>query len=372
MTRKYVTTTLRCLAVAAIILPATAAAQTTTRLTATKANDYGIVYSLPRTALDIELQARKTVRTPGKFYKYARKYLNIDNPLSEPQTRVELISADIVPAGVPDPDERYVVTFKSGTAPYMILSADNIPLSVNTDLAAPVTRAEVPESTPAAPVPMDTPAGRQAITLEISQSQSLAKGAELAAAQIFALRESRNELITGNADTMPPDGASLQILLDNLEAQETALMSLFIGTEQVSTFGTVVRVEPDDEDISRQVIARISAADGFVAPDNMAGMPVYLNLEITEHGELPVSEKGVPLPFPKNGLAYRIPGQATVTVTADGRTYAERSIPLAQAGMVYGLNANSFTDKKAPIYIILDPTTGALLEQGPAQPEYKQ
>jgi len=347
-----------------------AAAQTTTRLTATKANDYGIIYSLPVTGLDIVLEGRKTERTPGKFYKYARKYLNISDPIAEPSTRVEVTAAEIHTYGIPDSEERYVVNFKSGAAPYMLLSHDNIPLSVNTTKTRIPEAVTAPEPVTAGPAPMDTPAGQQAITQDISQSETLAKGAELAAQQIFALRESRNELITGNAETMPPDGASLQILLDNMQAQEEALMSLFVGVERVSTFSTIVSYVPEDEDVSDVVIARLSASDGFVGPDDLAGVPVYLSLEVTARGEIPVNDKGEPLPFPKNGLAYRIPGQADVNVSAGGRTLAGRSVNLAQSGIVYGLNANSFTDKKAPIYVVFDPATGALVEQGPAEPEH--
>lgn len=344
------------------------AAQTTTRLSATKANDYGIVYTLPLTRLDIELTGRKTVRTPGKFYKYAKKYFNIDNPVARPEATVEVTGARILTSGVPDPDERYTVTFKSGSPVYVLVGADNIPLAVNINKSIQGEKAHLPESRESGPTPLETPAGRQALTQEITQSESPAKGAELAAAQIFALRESRNDLITGNADNMPPDGASLSILLENLEAQEAALMSLFTGTEQVSTFGTVVSYIPDAEDTGREVIARLSA-DGFVSPDNLGGVPVTLSVTATSRGEVPVDDKGRELPFPRNGLAYCIPGQAEVTVGADGRTLAERTVNLAQLGIVYGLNPNAFTDRKEPIYIVFDPATGALLEQGPAPVE---
>lgn len=73
------------------------------------------------------------------------------------------------------------------------------------------------------------------------------------------------------------------------------------------------------------------------------------------------------MPFPRNGVAYCIPGEAEVTVKYDGQTYADVQEPMAQFGVVYGLVPNSFTDKKAPIYVVFDPATGAILEQGPAE-----
>ena len=39
---------------------------------------------------------------------------------------------------------------------------------------------------------------------------------------------------------------------------------------------------------------------------------------------------------------------------------------LAQAGVVFGLDPKLFTDKRAPSKALFDPTTGALVELGPA------
>ena len=355
------------LIIAAAIGIAGADAQTTTRLSATKANEYGITYTLPVTVLDITLEARTTVKKPGRYYKYARRYLNISDPIATETWSVEPVSATITTRGIQDTEQRYLTTFKSGVAPYMLVDEANLPLSINTDRTYKADTPTLPTGTPLTQSPLDTPAGRQAMTEDMINSQSDAKGAELAAARIFELREQRNDLISGNAENTPPDGASLKILLDNLEAQENALMALFVGTTQTRTDVTTVSYTPDGEDITDAVIARISALDGFVAPDDLSGMPVTLTLRVTARGEAPVNDKGVELPFPKNGLAYCIPGQAEVTVKANGRKLTSKRISLAQDGVVYGLNPNSFTDKKAPIYVIFNPATGGIVEQGPAE-----
>ena len=65
--------------------PVSGHAQTTQRLAATKANDYALVYSLPTTRLTVTLEAEITVKKPGEFYKYAKKYLDIDNPIRATQ-----------------------------------------------------------------------------------------------------------------------------------------------------------------------------------------------------------------------------------------------------------------------------------------------
>ena len=47
--------------------------QTSSKLTATKASEYGLVYTLPLTAFEVSIAVEKTVSTPGEFYQYARK-----------------------------------------------------------------------------------------------------------------------------------------------------------------------------------------------------------------------------------------------------------------------------------------------------------
>jgi len=349
----------------AALLPSLSQAQTTQRLTATKANDYAMVYTLPTTRLAVTIEAEMTVKRPGEFYKYAKKYLNINNPITTESRTATLKSATVTTFGSPDTDERYAVQFKNGTAPYMILSADNIPLAINTEKTLKADARPLPEAIPAPPTPLETKAARQVVSEEMMQSQSTAKRAELAAAALFAIRQTRSDLITGQAEQTPPDGKSLQLMLDNLEAQEQALMAMFVGTTAVSTDVATFNVTPDD-DISRMVVARISATDGIVDANDLSGAPVYLDLTVTSRGQLPVNEKGEELAFPKNGLAYCIPGVANVKITYDGKIYFEDDEEMAQFGIVYGLAPNSFTDRKAPIFVIFDPATGAIVTQGPA------
>ena len=54
-------------AAGAIMMPTASMAQTTQKLTANKANEYGLIYSLPQTVLDITIEAERTVKRPGEF-----------------------------------------------------------------------------------------------------------------------------------------------------------------------------------------------------------------------------------------------------------------------------------------------------------------
>lgn len=120
-----------CMTVAA--MAACMHAQTVQKFTAGKASEYALGYALPNTVLDITIETEKTVRRPGEFYKYARRYFNISDPITTESTTVAVKSITIGSHGESNPDERYLVTFKPGYTPFMMIDSDGKPLAINTE-----------------------------------------------------------------------------------------------------------------------------------------------------------------------------------------------------------------------------------------------
>ena len=350
----------------AALLPAGAIAQTSQRITAGKAQDYGLVYSLPLTALDIYIEAELTTEKPGDFHNYAKRYLGITDAVTKEKRSANVKSVTIVPRGVADPDERWVAQFKSGSTPFMILSPEGVPLAINTETPAEIIEPDIPEAVPAGPTALETPEAAQAVTADMARSSSTGKKAELASQRIFELREMRSDILSGQADNMPTDGAAMQLALSNLADQESALTAMFTGTRATSTVVEKLTFMPDSTGVTDSVIARLSAVDGLVDADNLAGAPITLTLKIIEEGKVPVNEKGEEKSFPKGGVAYCVPGTAEVSIDYAGRRLAKKTVELAQLGIVFGLNPALFTDKKEPSKVLFDPATGAILTLGPA------
>lgn len=345
--------------------------QTTQKLTANSNNGYGLVYDLPITAIDVTIEAEKIVKQPGIFYRYAKKYLNIDEPISEHSQSWEIKSVVISTRGIADPNERYIMEFKKGKSPFMIVSENNFPVAINTENTLTELEPDLPISAEPTPTPLETDAAQQVLSQEMLQSQSSAKQAEIAAQQIYVLRQSRTDLITGQADQMPPDGQAMKLILDNISAQEAALTAMFAGTEQRSTEVRTYSITPDNM-ANDTIIARLSGSNGLTDTYDLSGEPIYLFSEIIEYGQLPINEKsGKAKEFPKGGLAYRIPGKAKVSIEYNGTILTEKTLDIAQYGPVFGLDPNILvgsnnilTGKKAPAYVIFDPKTGAIKELG--------
>ncbi len=339
-----------------------AAAQSTQKLTASKATEYGLTYTLPSTVLDVTLEIEHTITQPGEFYNYANRYLGISNVIRTADEQIAIKSVTLTQHGVPDAENRWLAQFKSGAQTSMVLTDGGLPLSINNDEVELPAAPALPQAVEAKPTPLETEAARHAVTLEMTRSTSLSKKAELAAQRIFELREQRNELISGNADNMPPDGSALQVALNGLAEQEAALTAMFTGTTKTYTEVTTVSYQPMREDVQNMVLARISPVEGVVSVNDMSGIPVLLSMHIESEGKLPVNEKGEEKKFPKGGVAYTIPGTAQFTISFNGKTLTKATVELAQLGCTFGIDPALFTDKKAPSYVEFSPVTGAIVK----------
>lgn len=338
-------------------------AQQTQKFTAAKHNEYGLVYSLPITHFDIEVTALKTINKAGPYNKYAKKYLGTDNVITENSETWKLQSVNISQYGVPDKENQYLMQFKSGSTPFLILDSAGLPLAINIEQKE--TQNTEKQGTKSNPTILESNVFTQALSGELLASGSQAKQAEIAANQIYKIRESRTNLITGEADQMPPDGEAMKLTIAQLDAQEAALTALFFGTTRTETNVRHFDYIPTDE-VANEVIFRISDFNGIVDKNDLSGEPVYLNLKVTQAGTIPVNEKGEEKKLPKGAVMYKIPGKAQVTLKYDGRQVFEKSMEVAQLGIDFGLDPTMFTDKKLPSYVIFNPQTGAIKEIGNA------
>ncbi|MCH5328315.1 MAG: DUF4831 family protein [Coprobacter sp.] len=337
-------------------------AQETTKFTAGKHNEYGLVYTLPQTVFDIEVTATKTIQKTGPYYKYTEKYLGIPVTITENKEFWTLDNVNVSSYGVPDREQEYMVKFKSGSTPYMYLNKEGLLLAVNTD---PVEES-TPSAAPAASRKKASPDNNRyasVLTEEMLMSGSTAKMAEMAAKQIYRIRESRMDLSTGDSDQKPADGAALRLMMQQLDEQESSLMAMFLGTTQTEQVTKHFTWTPRNE-TANEIVFRISDLLGIVEKNDLSGAPVYINLKITEKGEYPLDAKGNVKEMPKNGLAYCIPGKAAIDIVFKGKPVFNGSFQVAQFGIVYGLDPSLFENKKTPSYVTFYPQTGAIREIG--------
>lgn len=335
-------------------------AQQTKILTAEKHNEYGLVYRLPVTALEIKVSAIREVRKAGPYYKYAPKYLGTDNVVREDSEVWTIEKVTLTPYGIPDPDASYLMQLKAGATTFIGVADDGMLLSINCE---PETEQKNEEPLP--PLNDDIVSEDeylQYVGEDFIIAQSSLKQAEMLAEEIMEIRDSKMSLTRGTSDVMPSDGRQLELMLNSLAHQEKALTAAFVGNISRERVERTFSFVPPES--GKWILFRMSDFAGIVEPEDYRGEPVYLTVEVTDEGELPVDAKGESKKYPKDGVAYCIPGTAQITMSYMGKQLISKEINMSQFGVVFGLNPDLFTNKKEPSYAVFDPATGALREMG--------
>ena len=317
----------------------------------------GVTYALPRTQLRVDAYAIQTTFTPGEFAKYAERYLHIQNVKQEREVRYKLLNVVLQPEGFPDTTKIYTVKLKDNSlAPLVRLTDEGILASVNADFHVDASTDQ--NRFPKIKTHNKIEEAKQFLTEEILTATSLAKMAELTAAEIYDIRESRNALMRGEVESMPKDGASLAVVLARLDHQEQALMQLFVGyTDTLSTTAAYV-VKPTN-DVDKEILFRFSKKLGFVDPDDMSGEPYYINIKDQHTVTMPdvrtIAKHKI------EGLVYNLPSLAQVSITDGSHILLSAQVPIAQFGTIDQLAPVLF-GKGATTQILFNTATGALKE----------
>ena len=156
-------------------------------------------------------------------------------------------------------------------------------------------------------------------------------------------------------------------MLNSLAHQEATLTAAFLGNITKETVIRNFTFVPDEN--GKKTLFRLSNFNGFVGADDYSGDPVYISVDITNRGALPVDSKGEEKKLPKDAVVYSVPGAAEITISFLGKTLWQQELEFSQFGVVFGLNPSVFSDKKEPSYAVFDPATGALKEIGAVREE---
>lgn len=343
---------------AALLTTLTATAQTEVTVGVMRGKDYGVTYMLPKTELEIVLQITRHTYTPGVFCQYAGRYLQQKQVSTEPEEHWTLDNIQLNTVGTPDREHVYFVKLKDKTvAPLMELTEDGIVRSINLPFSG--TPAKQPENT-VNRQEKQLPDPNKFLTEEILLAGSTAKKAELVAKEIYLMRESRNDLLRGDAENTPQDGMQLKLMLDNLEEQEQALTEMFTGHTTKQTKNVSIRITPAE--MKDKVAFRFSQKLGLLDKDNLAGEPYYLTITNLNTPSLPpVEETDSKKKDELEGVAYNLPGRAKITLKQGNHTLLETETPLTQFGTIEYL-APALFNKNSTTTVLFDTTTGGLLK----------
>ncbi len=321
-----------------------------------KSSQPTVYYSLPKTMLEIEVEVTKTEQQVGPYYKYGERYLALKNVITEDKASYNINKVKVYAKAVSDasklfsisPNENYLISVdKNG-----IITGVNTEKQKNMPLPFLFDKKEEKQQSKAKAEKSDF-YDNMVLTEEQLAANSTAKMAELAAKQIYRIRENRIALLSGENDKMPADGESLKLMLRGMDKMEKSLVELFAGKKTITVEKKRFVIDPSIN-IKNQILCRLSAINGLVDSDDLSGGPVYISVSTTKNTIPAVDAKE------KDVLYYILPGMAKVTVTMDKENLIEKEIPVAQLGSLQAIPFSFF--KKGKMHMQYNSKTGAIVE----------
>ncbi len=315
----------------------------------------GASYYLPKTELRFSLLVEKATFTPGDLAPYASRYLRRDDVSMEPSTQYRIVGMQLSQKAVPDTTKFFTAKI-DGKHSVRTLSRDEngVLLAVN----AEPREAKVRKPFVAAPKPAPVNP-RDYMTQEILSAANKVKMAELCVQEIYDIRENKSLLNKGQADFMPKDGEQLRLMINNLNAQENALLQLFEGTTDRDTTEVEVAFVPTRE-VEKQLLFRFSKYFGLTDADDLSGKPYYIKVEDLHSSPTLNGSLADPKKDKDNiGICVNLPGKIRATVFSADRALGAFELYAPQFGTTESLSGEMFS-KKFTSHLVLNPVTGSI------------
>lgn len=324
------------------------------RKTKSQPDPQGVLsYSLPATALVLEVEAVQENFYAGPYARYASKYLGIDVRQKDSQSYT-VSKVSMTPYVEADLSRRFSLDAGDGKMNAAFLKLTSMGLVAVSDGSlgdARVWRFPSPaagdfsgvgltsnlaseSATLYQNVKNESAYSRVAVRQEVIVEKSEEKRAAETAAMIFDIREKRYQIVTGDTDATY-SGEAMGAAVAELTRLEKEYMSMFTGYSEYQTQKMTFEVVPQgDRENQLYVAFRISDSAGLLPPDNISGKPVIL--EVTPQPVVPVSggEEKYSGKSRENGfVTYRIPAICTVRLTDGMNVIFQSRVPVYQLGV---------------------------------------
>ena len=308
----------------------------------------GIFYFLPKTILKVEIKTIKTTFVKGPFFQYAGRFLGTKDFIKADKEEWSLESLALIPFSVADTSKVFHIQSPEKTAG-ICLNSDNILCAIGNECKQK-DGCSKQETTISLLSKKNVIFDWNVLNEDALQANSTTKMAELAAKQLYAIRESKNSYLLGDFE-FPSDGASTQILFDQLCSTEQKLTELFVGKTVTDTLVQTIEIDPSKN--TDEVLFRFTNKHGVVDKTDLSGTPIYLKIEI-EQTNLNLADKQKK----QNGIRYQIAGKSTITLYNTEAILLKNSVKVAQLGYTLALDKKLTKDKD--LILIFDPTTGEI------------
>ncbi|MDR0386319.1 MAG: DUF4831 family protein [Prevotellaceae bacterium] len=280
-----------------------------------------IVYSLPKTSIEISVEVLRDKYIPGPYVRYAEEQLSIEGVSAREDVGYRIGKISMKP--VVEADYEYTYSLPAGDRSLLTLMSEGLIFSFNEPgeafvdhtSATPANYQVYPDRLPSSPLEtqkeflmerIKTDSGFISIPYQqsIIEKKDAQSKAEEAAKFLFDLRKSRFELVTGDVEHAL-GGSSLKDAIAEINRLEKEYLSLFIGKHFVESRIYKFYVSPEKApDKKSYPVFHFSEVEGILAEATRTSTPFTLN--IIPSGKINYIE-GIKTRIKTANVYYRVP-----------------------------------------------------------------
>ncbi len=322
-------------------------------------NEAVMVYYMPETQLEFDIEYVEETFEPGPFCHFAEKYLGAE-AIQETHTQYKLIGISNRIHTVADYSRAYKVVPEKGLS-MQLLSLTDKGLLYGYNVEQPESKKPIQKAEPKHSKQPTYSSMESVMPLleEQIMAPSLQQKADGAAKQIYRIRETRMYLLSGEIEHAPADGKAMERVLRELDKQENQLVELFVGKHTTKYHHKHITYIPIKSE--EKALLYFSEENGVTAEEDVTAYPLMLTVsarkQVLSAGNGQVVDKKTPA---LSQLYYNLPGSASFSITYRGEIFAERTISVAQFGIAVPLARDLFTGTQRP-HIRFNTKTGNIL-----------
>lgn len=322
-----------------------------------------LVYGLPLTVIDVEIEAERVIEKPGPYSRFAADLLGLTDVIKSEKEVWTITGITLSTHEELDPEEFYVIEASSlFQTNVLALKKSGLIMDLNPGLynsygnidqksQNEITRSGIYDlgsdeyfrarkDTLYRIVSVDTAFVRIPYLVEKKQKLPMDQLAEKAAIRLMELRDGKHLILTGETNLFPQDEAAIKEM-NRLEKEYTELFTGKILKEKLKFNYQVI---PRKNDTGRQVtLCRFSESVGPAESTDKSGAPVILEFvpEMkTRNLNIITGKSGSSSAQKFDKLFYRVPDVVNVKVTiGDGVLSISRKL-IYQFGEIVRLPAN--------------------------------
>lgn len=328
-----------------------------------------LIYGLPLTVVDIEIEAERVIEKPGPYARFAEDLLGLKDVIKAENEIWDLISIRINTHQELDPDEFYVIetnaVFKTNV---LDLKREGLIMDINPErynrfsenkLAGETEFGSFQVSDLGADeyfrdksdtiykiVSFDTSFVRIPYLIEKKQRLTLDQLAEKAAVRLMEIRDGKHLVLTGETNVFPQDQAAINEL-NRLEKEYT---ELFTGKTFKEIRSFVYHIIPKKDSINKKInlfaFSEVSGPDGSKKGNGTPVTITFIPEKKTKNLNISFSQSKKSSATPEyDKLFYRVPDVVNIWISKGDEILGSSRKLIYQFGEIIRMPSNYILDR---------------------------